>query len=233
MFGEGREWGPEADRLGREWTVIEKYQSKTRQGPGRGSYYVNPVRQSTGGAQMHFFCIGNAPLLSKPLSPATGASYLRTDSSREGKEGIIKWSMWPLQACFVMLSGLWDKQPRPVRRFQFLYMRDEDLALLLAFTFLMLLYFCLAPNIALPVYYKCPFMCLLQAGWPAAASEQLNLAEWLQWEIEIRWRGREKEKEGEERSRINAHVNALPVWPDEAASSRLHKHILSIYKLQH
>lgn len=110
MFGEEGERGPRRGRLGREWTVIEKYQSKTRQGPGRGSYYVNPLRRSTGRAQMHFFCIGNAPLLSKPLSPATGASYLWTDG-REGKEGIIKWSMWPLQACFVMLSALWDKQP--------------------------------------------------------------------------------------------------------------------------
>lgn len=60
---------------------------------------------------MHFFWISNAPLLSKLLSPTTRAWYLWTDSGGEGKEGIIKWSMWPLQACFVMLSALWDKQP--------------------------------------------------------------------------------------------------------------------------
>lgn len=82
--GGGR--GPRRGRLGREWTVIEKYQSKTRQRPGRGSYYVNPVRWSTGRAQMHFFCIGNAPLLSKLLSPVTGG-LVSPDGQQQGGEG--------------------------------------------------------------------------------------------------------------------------------------------------
>lgn len=86
MFGEGGSVGAVQGRLGREWTVIEKYQSKTRQGPGRGSYYVNPVRRSTARAQMHFFCIGNAPLLSKPLSPETGG-LVSADGRQQGREG--------------------------------------------------------------------------------------------------------------------------------------------------
>lgn len=86
MSGTGRSGGRGGARLGRQWTIIEKYQSKTRQGPGRGSYYVNPVRWSTGRAQMHFFCIRNAPLLSKPLSPANRA-LVSPNGRQQGGDG--------------------------------------------------------------------------------------------------------------------------------------------------
>ena len=104
MFGEGLCW----DLLGREWTVIEKYQSKTRHGSGRGSYYVNPVHRCTGRAQMHFFCIGNAPLLSKPLSPATDGP-ISMDGQQLGGEG------GDYQVEHVAITGLFHDAICPLR----------------------------------------------------------------------------------------------------------------------
>lgn len=97
-----------AGRLGQEWTVIEKYQSKTRQGAGRGSYYVNPVRRSTGRVQMHFFCIGNAPLLSKPLSPVTGGVVSPDGQRQGGEEG-------DYQVEHVAITGLFRDAICPLR----------------------------------------------------------------------------------------------------------------------
>lgn len=105
---EGRGVGDIRGQPGREWTVIEKYQSKTRQGPGRGSYYVNPVRWSTRRVQMHFFCIGNAPLLSKPLSPVTGC-LVSPDGRQQGGEG------GDYQVEHVAITGLFRDAICPLR----------------------------------------------------------------------------------------------------------------------
>lgn len=94
-------------RPGQEWTVIEKYQSKTRQGPEGESYYVNPVLWSSGRVHMLFFC--NAPLLSKPLSPVTGwlVSPDRQWQWGEGRD----YQVEHVAITGLMLSVLWDKQP--------------------------------------------------------------------------------------------------------------------------
>ena len=54
--------------------------------------------------------------------------------------GIIKWSIQPLQVCFVMVSGKGDKCLL-VRCLQFLYMRNEDLLVqFLSFSFLFFIF---------------------------------------------------------------------------------------------
>ena len=57
---------------------------------------------------MHFFCIGNAPLLSKPLSPVTGG-VVSPDGRRQGGEG------GDYQVEHVAITGLFRDAICPLR----------------------------------------------------------------------------------------------------------------------
>lgn len=159
-------------RPGREWTVIEKYQSKKRQGPERGSYYVNPLLWSSGKVHMLFFCIGNAPLLSKPLSPVTGW-LVSPDGQRQWGEG-RDYQVEHVAITGLMLSVLWDKQPLAGQTIPIsICERWRPCALTCLHLFLCCFIFAFRLTLTtLSVFYKSPFMCLQQTGWSAA--EQLQ-----------------------------------------------------------
>lgn len=98
---------------------------------------------------MHFFCIDNTLLLSKPLSPVSGCLVSLDRRQQGGLSSQACGHYRPVLWCYLVpVIG----NTQPVRPLQFLYMIDEDLMLLLAFSIYML-YFCLAPITALFLCY--------------------------------------------------------------------------------
>lgn len=122
---------------------------------------------------MHFFWISNAPLLSKPLSLRPGPRISGQTAAGRGRRGLSIGACGhyrPVSWCYLPFE---ISNPRLVRRFQFLYMRDEDLLLLFAFTFFMLLYFCL-PSL----YFTRDLTCVLW-GWPGTPVTSCTSHAWL------------------------------------------------------